>query len=124
MKRGDVLSIKEKDLNTILSFDHIGPNSSEEEWDEYYDYVDTDLFRSRFFRIKCMQAGFRLVELYPVYHQGCELDEWGAIGTKDGKTYFLETNHGGLYPVEMVKTSFQKLLEKFGAIVRNFTGGK
>src|SRR5271166_5669505 len=61
----------------------------------------TDLEKSLHFRVKCMDAGFTLTGLYPCYHQGWEMDYWGAMGVKDGKRYRLETNHGALQVTEV-----------------------
>lgn len=65
---------------------------------------DSDNMRLRSslsFRRDCLEKGFVLEKMYALYYQGWECDEWGAIGTKDGKTYVLETNHGSLYPREI-----------------------
>ena len=59
------------------------------------------------FRKKCIGDGFVLIHVYPIYHQGWEMDEWGAIGQKDGKLYILETNHGSLRTEEIISYSFQ-----------------
>lgn len=46
------------------------------------------------FRDEFLTMGFKLLRLYPMYYQGWECDQWGAIGEKDGKLYRLETSHG------------------------------
>lgn len=68
--------------------------------------LKTDTLR---FRIKCVNAGFTIEQVYPIYYQGWEMDEWGAIGRKDGKIYVLETDHGSLMPEEIRNYSFQSI---------------
>ena len=85
--RGEFLDKTEDQLNSFR--DQEDPN-----WIDNYDPSES-------FRRQCVKEGFHLVHLYPVYHQGWECDEWGAIGTKDGKRFRLETNHGSLYPQEV-----------------------
>ena len=64
------------------------------------DWID-GLDNSLDFRELCIKSGYKLKIVYPIYYQGWELDEWGAIGAKDGKTFRLETNHGRLIPVQV-----------------------
>jgi hypothetical protein len=85
MIRGDFLKISEKDLNDTYDIDI---NLLEYKGDELYD--------SRPFREVAVNQGYKLLKLYPIYHQGWEMDSWGAIGIKDGKKYILETTHGQL----------------------------
>ena len=59
-------------------------------------WISSSLYSSLDFRTQCIKEGFKILNLYPVYHQGWECDYWGAVGEKDSKTYLLETNHGGL----------------------------
>lgn len=95
--------LTEAQLNDITQCDF----SNEESFQKWMD-ADPALESSWCFRRDCIKAGFYLKELYPVYHQGWELDEWGAIGTKDGKEYCLETNHGSLVP-ELIPSTGQQL---------------
>lgn len=60
------------------------------------DWYTNPLYGSMGLRAQAIEAGYRIKSLYPCYHQGWEMDEWGATGTKDGKYYVLETSHGGL----------------------------
>ena len=62
------------------------------------------------FREKCLKAGYTLTNIYPVYHQGWELDEWAADATKDGKKYFLTTNHNALEETEIPRFSLKSLI--------------
>ena len=64
---------------------------------------------------KCMAAGYTPTGLYPVYYQGWELDEWAASATKDGKKYWLTTNHNALEAEEMPSFSIKRFI---GTILR------
>lgn len=64
-------------------------------------WIKSPLCSSLYFRQTCIEEGFKILSLYPIYHQGWECDYWGALGEKNGKTYLLETNHGGLTPYEI-----------------------
>jgi hypothetical protein len=77
MIRGDCINATKEELNSLVVAED--------------DYDPTIRFRT-----KCIKEGFKLRKLYPIYWQGWELDEWGAIGTRDGKEYRLETNHNSL----------------------------
>lgn len=96
--RGDIINgISEQDLNTI--FDAPKKSSTEAEWDKYMEYVGTALYGSEDLRKQAISAGYKILDIYPIYHlyhQGWEMDEWGAIGEKDGKKWVLETSHGSL----------------------------
>jgi hypothetical protein len=81
--RGDFLDKTEEELNAF----------------PVQDVLEGEYDCTEYFRAKCVEAGFRITHIYPVFHQGWECDEWGAIGTKDGKRFRLETSHGGLNPV-------------------------
>ncbi len=52
------------------------------------------LYSSINFREECRCAGFEIDALYPVYHQGWEMDEWAAKGNRKNQSYWLETDHG------------------------------
>lgn len=80
-------------------------DKTEEQLNSFSDSCDDEYDGTEYFRKKCVKAGFYLKQVYPVYHQGWELDEWGAIATKDGKTYRLETDHGSLV-YEEIKEGF------------------
>lgn len=96
--RGECYHLTEEELNTIAKYKY--------DSDDYMNYIGTPLYSSEYFRKQCIEAGFHLTDLYPVYHQGWEMDEWGAFGTKDGKKYQIETSHGGLRPEEIKEISF------------------
>ena len=64
---------------------------------EIKDMIDASIH----FRANCEHEGFILSSLYPIYYQGWEMDEWGAIGNKDGEEYLLETNHGYLTSIKL-----------------------
>lgn len=127
MIRGEFLDISKEDLNTIRVTNDmiefmkkldrpIGDRS-------YYKIVTLDEYHHRYgelecssnFREQCLFKGFELLNLYPCYHQGWELDQWGAIGKKDGKKYVLETDHGSLQPVELQENwkPFFKMVKSF-----------
>lgn len=111
---GRFLDIDKKDLNSIREFsDKTFSDAASAEWTEYMDYVGTPLYGSEHFRKQAIEAGYSLEYLYPVYHQGWELDEWGAVGTKDGKRFRLETNHGSL-TVEDFPSLFQAIKNRLG----------
>ncbi len=108
MIRGEFLKFSVKQLQSeVPKYDFSSKKSIAK-----YDRYPKDLLASESFREKCMEAGFIIQKLYPVYFQGWECDCWGAIGTKDGKEYVLETNHGGLIPLPLksVKESTMKVL--------------
>lgn len=94
MIRGKYLDKTEKELNSftdpkeLARWMETGKGSFPNEETEY-------------FRRECIEEGFCLTHIYPIYYQGWELDKWGAIGTKDGKTYRLETGHGSLKSKEI-----------------------
>jgi hypothetical protein len=108
MIRGEFLDFTEKQLNTIK----IAKETIEQakKWERsieirpYHHVVSIDelmdeygvLDSSSHFREQCLGEGFKLLNLYPCYHQGWECDEWGAIGERDSKKYVLETSHGSL----------------------------
>lgn len=79
MIRGDFLTLSKEQLNDPEATDDYGP-----------------LTVSRLFRKKCADKGYSLLYMYPIYYQGWEMDEWGAVGMLDGDTYLLETDHGSL----------------------------
>ena len=81
--RGDFLEKTEEQLNSFADSGR-----------DCYDATTS-------FRRSCVDKGFYLTHIYPIYYQGWEGDQWGAIGTKDGKKFRLETNHGGLRPEEL-----------------------
>lgn len=56
---------------------------------------------SLMFRNHAITEGFELTRLFKCYYSGWECDEWAAEGTKDGKKYFISTNHGRLEFEEM-----------------------
>jgi hypothetical protein len=100
MIRGESLNISEEDLNTIFIWNEEAVYNKVE-LESYHKVVDFDTYTdkydgSSYFRSQCLNEGYYLKALYPVYHQGWEMDEWAATGTKDGKTYDLTTNHGYL----------------------------
>lgn len=72
-----------------------------------------NLHATKHFRNKCIKAGYYILEVFPVYYQGWELDEWGAIAIKDGRRYTLTTDHGRLVAEEAKKNFLQKLLGYF-----------
>lgn len=86
--RGDFLERTEEQLNSFVEAD-----DSVHYW-ESYDGTES-------FRRQCIGKGFHLTHIYPMYYQGWECDQWGAIGTKDGKRFRLETNHGSLHTEEL-----------------------
>lgn len=89
MIRGRYLKISEQALNSIKSYSEYSGEDQE---------AHMNLGCSRLFRDKCVKAGYRLKKLYPIYYQGWDLDEWGALAVKNGQTYILETDHGSLTP--------------------------
>lgn len=89
MIRGDYIDLTQDELNHILDYSEL----------EVTDKNMT-LMWSDYFRGLCIKEGFELAYLYPCYHQGWE-DEWGAIGTREGMNYRLETNHGRLEVSEL-----------------------
>lgn len=74
---GKKLKVSIKDLNKLNSNDY-----------------DDGAHPSDYFRRQCKSNGYKLLELYPIYRIGWELDNWGAIGTKRGIQYALSTDHG------------------------------
>jgi hypothetical protein len=108
---GDSLDIAEDELNVIYVCT----------WDDYpcelksYEVgIDEKYWihgnSHDHFRRDCIEAGYRLTRLYPVYHQGWEMDEWAAEGTKDGKKWHITTNHGKLQ-VERKKSISEHISE-------------
>jgi len=104
MIRGDFLNKTEAQLNKMPP--KISMKMSEADWEVFDKYMENEYDGSDGFRSQCIDAGYYLLKLYPVYHQGWEMDEWGAIGEKDGVQYRLETNHGSLVPTELKKISW------------------
>lgn len=110
---GNILDISEEELNT--SFGPVGLDKDSDAYlDEYMEkYVGTDLYSSDSFRKQCVEAGYRIKGLYPIYYQGWEMDEWGAIAIKEGKRYNLGTNHGSLTAEEIpsILDAVRKILD-------------
>lgn len=113
MIRGDFVSgLSERELN---SFVELQKEFDQVLFDKYMDYIGTPLYESEGIRRQGIEAGFKIVHIYPIYHQGWEMDDWGAIGEKDGKRYVLETSHGGLImPTEPIKSLKRSLLSVLG----------
>lgn len=92
---GEKLDIKPEDLNVIPVVKAVDTNQP------YHRVVTMDELWQNYngsdgFREQCLKAGYKLTSLYPVYHHGWEMDLWAADAIKDGKKYFLTTNHGSL----------------------------
>ena len=60
------------------------------------DPQNIELADSFTFRKTVVNAGYKIVQLLPVFHQGWEMDEWAAIVEKEGRIYKATTNHGSL----------------------------
>jgi hypothetical protein len=74
------------------------------------DWYSNPLYGSMSLRAQAIEAGYRIKSLYPCYHQGWEMDAWGATGTKDGKYYVLETSHDSLCtPYEIELSGIEKV---------------
>lgn len=87
--RGEYLDVESKLLNDIKEVDIDFEIENEK---------DSILYYSQNFRRKCINDGFELINIYQIFHFQWEMDEWGAIGIKNGKRYRLETSHGQLIP--------------------------
>ena len=75
------------------------------------EWYGSALYGSIGLREQAIEAGYRIKSLYPCYHQGWEMDEWGATGMKDGKYYVLETSHGSLCtPREIELSKIEKVV--------------
>lgn len=115
---GDKLDMSAKELNTIYVIKERfeGPGRMIGILEQpYHKIVTLDELSNKYngsdgFRELCLKAGYKLTALYPVYHQGWEMDEWAATAVKDGKKWFLTTNHGSLEVEEAPRFSFRKLL--------------
>ena len=140
MLRGDFVNCTEEELNS-LKYDggHVaalcgGVEYDQKSWkkfleqyaEEFYaasekdsEWSDSPLSKSINFRKQCVEAGFRIQSLYPIYYQGWEMDNWGAIGTKGSKHYILETSHGNLCKPLKIEPS---KIKKIAINVLNFLG--
>lgn len=83
--------------------------------DKDADWYNSPLYGSQGLRAQCIEAGYKVIDIYPCYHQGWEMDEWGAIGEKDGQKWQLETSHGGLIiPTEPIKGIVKTVMNMLG----------
>lgn len=93
--------------NTDLSEDELNTIRATEN-DKNYSFIKiVDIHKlydkyhnSNDFREKLLRKGYKILTLYDCYHQGWEGDEWGAIVEKEGKKYWVETNHGAFEFIE------------------------
>lgn len=104
MIKGNNLELTPEELNTFRERDIMSNG--------YMNYVGTPLYHSEHFRKQCVSAGFYVTELYPIYHQGWEMDEWGGVGIKDGNRHELTTDHGSLQ-VSYIPTFVEKIKRFF-----------
>jgi len=66
---------------------------------------------SEIFRERCLNAGYELITLYAVYHQGWEMDEWAAECVKNGKRLHVTTDHNALVEEEIPSASFMSFIK-------------
>ncbi len=89
---------KPKPFHTIVPEDeHLGFDGL----DSKRQYHSSDHFREQ-----CLDAGYTLTSLWMVFHHGWEMDEWAANAEKDGKEWWLTTNHGSLRSEEIPQFSW------------------
>lgn len=84
--RGEFIDISEDELNNKQKID-----------------------RSFKFRKRCMDLGYHILHLYPIYYQGWDMDEWGVIGEKDNQIYCLETDHNMLLEIPIKSFSYEPM---------------
>jgi hypothetical protein len=48
------------------------------------------------FQKKLKDRGYKVIHLFPVLHEGWEMDNWAAVVERDGTVKLAQTNHGSL----------------------------
>jgi len=117
---GEEILVSKEDLNMILVLKERfeGPGSMVSTKQPYHVEATLDEITKKYngsdsFREQCLKVGYVLTSLYPVYHQGWEMDEWAANATKDGKEWWLTTNHGSLEAEEIPSFSLIGFIKSF-----------
>lgn len=102
--RGEFVNVSLEELNRVAEFEGNRDKVKKEyngDIPPYFMFVSRNAYLSSDltadgFKRTCLDRGYKLIHIYPIYYQGWEMDQWGAIGLKDGKRFRLETNHGQL----------------------------
>jgi len=110
MIRGNFENLNVEELNGSF-LTRLEANASDEDLQKYCDYIGTSLYGSEPLRKDVIALGYKVIKLYPCYHQGWEMDEWGVIAEKGGLKFRFETNHGSLCsPIEYKETSLKRMI--------------